>query len=537
VEYSPRSDVFVLAREVTRGSDVAVFTTAMDRSGRALRPGESVQGTAPGDRVDLADKPRLAYNPATDEFLVTWLGRTAGLPDNDVFARRLDAVGRPIGAITRVSSMGPDSEPGGSWLAERADVTYHPGRNEFLVTWDGTDERPGSESRWDCEVYGQRLDAAGDPIGEDDFQISSMWPPGNGYACGPSFPRVVYQPANGEYLAVWWGRLPSDPYPRYIEGAWGQRLGSTGTKLGGPVLLTDPGHGSYSGDVAANGVDGEYLVTWTADPAGARRLDAALQPLGPEIAIFLSPGNYPGRSELSFDPWRRHYVAAVYLDDASDWWREVFAVPLGVTGNPIAGMIQVSESPDASDDGYQNQWLPSDPAVALVAPEGEHMVVWAGADPEPPLARGREIASRRLRDPAAGTAPPETRVAAAETPHELAMRQSGGAVRRSRLSPGGGVVVYEPVARRRTLRPLRRRELIGVAVCTRPRACRMRLVTAIGGRSATRRITVAAGAAKRLHLRLTPRQRGALRRARHARVRLTLRFGTRAGTITLRARR
>jgi hypothetical protein len=133
---------------------------------------------------------------------------------------------------------------------------------------------------------------------------------------------------------------------------------------------------------------------------------------------------------------RRHYVAVVYLSNPHEWWREVFAVPLDVTGTPIAGQIQVSESPDPTpDDGFQNQTLPTGAAIAPAPPDGEHMVVWAGADPEPPLAKMQEIGSRRLRDPAAGTAPPETLVAGGASPRALAIRLTGGAVRRSRLSP------------------------------------------------------------------------------------------------------
>jgi hypothetical protein len=541
VAYSPRRDVFVLAREITVGLDRTVFTTAVDRAGHALRQGESVVGKAPGDASDFSRTPRLAYNSAADEFLVTWIGYSAaaGVREDDleVLARRLDGLGRPVGAVIRVSQMGSETDPPSWFPVDAVDVTYHASRDEYLVVWDGSDER---QTRFDCEVYGQRLDAAGGPIGADDFQISSMWPSEGGSGCGPIDPRVVHQPANDEYLVVWWGRVEE---PQLIDGVWAQRVGASGGLTGGPVLISDPAQRvGFTGDVVANGLDGEYLVAWNQDyPTDAirgRRLDAALGRLGGELAIYPSPTYPMSRPVLSFDPWRRHYVAVVVIGNPHDTAdRTVFAVPLDVTGAPIAPATPVSESPDPvpEDPRYTAPW-PLGPAIASVPEDGEHMVVWSGADPEPPLAQMREIAARRLRDPAAGTPPAAPRTVADTSPRRLAQQRIGRAVRRSRLSPGGGVIVYEP-ARRRTLRPLRRRELIGVAVCTRRRACRVRLVTAIRARRAARRMTIPAGTGRTLRLRLSPPQRAVLRRTGRARVKLALHAGLRTGTTTLQVRR
>jgi hypothetical protein len=508
IEYSPRADVFVLARVVQTGGERAVYTTAVDRSGRAVGQGYNVQGTALGDLSDEAFIPQLAYNSAADEFLVVWRGDSAAFgvqtDDAEIFARRLDARGRPLGPVVRVSKMGQDTGSQGAWVAETPDVAYHPARDEYVVVWDGTDD--GRADRGECEVYGQRLDASGTPVGEDDFQISAMWPSSSGSGCGPSEPRVVHQPANDEYVVVWWGALPVDPYPNRIDGAWGQRLSPTGANIGAPVLITDPTQKEgYGGDLVANGVDGEYLVAWQElypDAIRGRRLDAALRPLGPELAIF-PPPVYPIHPPvLSFDPWRRHYVAAVPIGSPYEWWRELFAVLLDVTGSPLGSQIQVSDSPDPTPQNGPNQSLPRWPALAVVPEDGEHLAVWSGADPEPPLADMREIGSRRLRDPAAGTARPLT----ASAPR---------------------VVIRKPL--KKWLRPLRRRELIAVVTCARP--CRVRVVTRLRRIRYVRRLRVVGS--RRVYLKLNARQRKALRRLGTARVWVTLR----GRTLKLRVRR
>jgi len=57
--------------------------------------------------------------------------------EDEVFGRRVDAAGNPIGGQFRISDMGPN----GSTTFEGQDptVTYNSATNQYLVAWEGDD--------------------------------------------------------------------------------------------------------------------------------------------------------------------------------------------------------------------------------------------------------------------------------------------------------------------------------------------------------------------------------------------------------------
>ncbi len=166
-----------------------------------------------GNRDFGAFFPVLAFNSTEVEFLVAWEGdddSSALVEDElEIFGQRLDAAGGEQRGDFRISQMGPDGDPG--FDAFRPAVTYNSNDNEYLVVWQGDDElvplthKNDPPAAAELEIHGQRLDAAGVEIGDDDFRISDM-----GLSDGdPDFdafePAVIHNPDLERSLVAWHG--------------------------------------------------------------------------------------------------------------------------------------------------------------------------------------------------------------------------------------------------------------------------------------------------------------------------------------------
>lgn len=133
--------------------------------------------------------PRVAADPETGQMLVVWSDAF------EVFARRIDAQGRPTGGDLWLSRMGPPSDP--AWLTGSPDVAYNRQARQYLVVWrsgPGRDPYPIGE-----QVYGQHLDRSARQIGVNDFVISP--------ADRSEDPRAVSVRGTNDWIVAW-----SDPY-------------------------------------------------------------------------------------------------------------------------------------------------------------------------------------------------------------------------------------------------------------------------------------------------------------------------------------
>ena len=180
------------------------------------------------------------------------------------------------------------------------------------------------------EIWGQRLNAAtGAAVGVDDFRISDSGPDGN-YSFGVSAPDVVYNPAAGEYLAVWSG---DDDVTEEVE-IYGQRLiWSTGAEVG----------------------TNDFRITHVG-PDGNPSYEARLPALGYDTAdnqyLVVSEGH-------------------VFTD------QEIFGQRLNGVGAEIgADDFQISDLGPPSDTQYEAQ----SPAVVYHGASNEYLVLWGGND-------------------------------------------------------------------------------------------------------------------------------------------------------------
>lgn len=70
--------------------------------------------------------PALAYNSQNHEFLVVWQAESASTGAFEIWGRRVSAAGAPLGSAFRIS--GPDQ-------GEQPDIAYNSATNEYLVVW------------------------------------------------------------------------------------------------------------------------------------------------------------------------------------------------------------------------------------------------------------------------------------------------------------------------------------------------------------------------------------------------------------------
>src|SRR5262249_4868475 len=125
----------------------------------------------------------------------------------------------------RISFMGPDGNP--DFAAIEPAVAYNGRANEYLVVWRGDDVTAG-----ECEIYGQRLDAASGALIGGKIRISDMGPDGDTHF-GAKDPAVAYNGFANEYLVVWHGDDNSGDLVSEEFEIFGQRLdAATGKEVG-----------------------------------------------------------------------------------------------------------------------------------------------------------------------------------------------------------------------------------------------------------------------------------------------------------------
>ena len=134
------------------------------------------------------------------------------------------------------------------------------------MVWYGDGDNP-----FDYEIYGQIIDANGDPVVED-FQISNVDTPGNLARIGLD-PAVAYNSQTNQYLVIWYGdALPTD---NEYE-VWGQLVSATGTEVGSDFRISNMGDDNSVSrtalrdpEVTYNATSNEYLAVWSGNNMNA----------------------------------------------------------------------------------------------------------------------------------------------------------------------------------------------------------------------------------------------------------------------------
>jgi PKD repeat protein len=189
-------------------------------------------------------RPTIAYNRANNEYLVTWDDKRSG-SEREIYAQRVSGANSLVGSNFAIAlSSGTDIGEVNPFVA------YNPTANEYLVVWN---EKSGHHNIY--YIYAQRVSHTGSLLG-DKITVSS-----GGVRIRKLHPTVAYNPANNEYLVVWYGQdVEGQSYRIY-----GQRLSSSGSLLASNFAIgEDIGKDNYQyyPHVAYNSHSNDYLVVW-----------------------------------------------------------------------------------------------------------------------------------------------------------------------------------------------------------------------------------------------------------------------------------
>ena len=337
------------------------------------------------DEGERAFSPEVVYNPVDHEYLVVWQDdETEGVADYEVFVQRLDAAtGESLGSTAIVSTMGPAGDA--AYKAENPAVVYNPLLHEYLVVWEGDDDRPSSGEGED-EIWGQRLDAAtGLEIGEDDFRISDMDPPPSAELGDAGSPSVAFNPLSNEYLVVWFG---DDLFDNEFE-IWGQRLdGVSGLEVGvDDFRISDLGvdrttfSSATASDVVFDAASGEYLVVFAGNSDSTPAADNETHVWGQRLD---ADGNEVGPNDFKISQHDQFFsnTPRVALEPASQrllvTWASDFNQGSGGDFNVFTRTLVASETGVLPLAPETELFPGAKPSLALDPTRNRFLLVWDG---------------------------------------------------------------------------------------------------------------------------------------------------------------
>jgi hypothetical protein len=338
-------------------------------------------------------------------------------------ARRALALLAALGAVSvplRADQIGADdrriSDVGGlgdaTYDAFRARVAYNSANHEYLVVWSADDPDRGLVDD-ELEICGQRLNAAtGDEVGLFDFLISGMGGVGDPDD-DASFPAVVYNPVENEYLVAWEGTEDDqgtiegeyEIYVQRLDGATGDPVGTNDQRISAMGGLGNALYHARAPAIAFDPERNQYLVAWSGshDQDGqvwgefeifVQRLDGAT---GAEIGLDdqrVSSMGGTGDAELDarspavvYNSAHAEFLVAWEGDEAAlfqaDEEFEIFVQRLdAATGAEVgADDFRISFAGPNLDPNYDD----SDPALAYDPAADRYLAVWSGDDDTPPL--------------------------------------------------------------------------------------------------------------------------------------------------------
>lgn len=329
-------DGYGVAWHDDRDGNYEIYFTLVDRYGVATGSERRITDAA-GNSGGAA----IAWTGA--EYGLAWWDERNG--EREIYFRRLDAAGTPIGPEYRITNAaGASTTPSIVWTGREYGIAWHDARDgndeiylsrvhpsghplgpevrvtnaagasryasvawtgeQYAVAWQ--DDRDGN-----TEIYVARLDSLGSKVGSD-VRITT--------AAGSSEqPSLVW---NGSGFAVAWHDDRDGVWEIYLA-----RMYTTGTKLGSDVRITTDD--AVSGYPALAWSGAEYGITWHDQRGGDWEIyltifDAAGNRAAPDRRITISPGGSYAPALI-----RENGVYGIAWHDERDGNVEVYFVRAG----------------------------------------------------------------------------------------------------------------------------------------------------------------------------------------------------------------
>jgi hypothetical protein len=214
----------------------------------AARPVGKVRAIAP----ERSFGPVIAHRAKRDEYLVVYTLADDATESYLLVAQRVSRSAGVVGSPVRIASSSPQVSPQGTSLV------YNPRRDEFLVAWraaTGPNDAPH-------EIYGQRLSAAGKPMGKRATLVRAAEPGLRPVTrcCGP--PALALDGRGGYFVA--WGTAAG-----FTDHAVAGRPLNGALERGAARKLTTR-KGSITGWSIAADPSGYLVASWIAAPESAQ---------------------------------------------------------------------------------------------------------------------------------------------------------------------------------------------------------------------------------------------------------------------------
>ncbi len=264
------------------------------------------------------------------DFVVVWDSYLQDGSGDGVFAQRFDAAGRPLGTEFQVSTTTTDTQYRAAVAADAA--------GDFVVVWESYGQDGDS---WG--IFGQRFDAAGNPLGEE-FQVNTQ-------TTGVQTGAAVAADAAGNFVVVW----ASTPQDGSEYGVFGQRFDEAGNPLGVEFQVNTYTTDFQLGPEVAADSDGDFVVVWesffdqdgSADGVFGQRFDAAGNRVGGEFQVNTYTTSVQAGPAVAVDGAGRFVVVwNSFPQDGAGFG--VFGQRFDAAGNPSGSEFRVNT--ETADD-------------------------------------------------------------------------------------------------------------------------------------------------------------------------------------------
>jgi hypothetical protein len=220
----------------------------------------------------------IAYSPVSHQYLVVW----KAFDDGRVYIQALNQDAAQVGPDDKIVAGSPTLT-----VDDAIDVAYDATSLEYMVVFNAFPV--GTENE---EVYGQRLDLGGNEIGQDDFKISDMGPPGDTsdtYDAAP--PSIAWNSVLNQYLVAWHGNEGAAPLAPEEREVYGQLLAADGTQIGrDDFRISDMGvdgdkkAGAFRPRIGYDPFGNQYLLAWHGDDLTPPLVDQEFEIYGQYLA-------------------------------------------------------------------------------------------------------------------------------------------------------------------------------------------------------------------------------------------------------------